>query len=92
MVEVSEGVITGSVEAQAQWGSALRWKSASNRLVNCLGNDPLVEGGGGAEFEFNRVLKTTAQREDFIYQISRKLLYFVKPHSEVFWFCRQSKG
>lgn len=46
MVEVSEGGITGSVEAQAQWGSALRRRSASNRLVNCLGNDPLVEGRG----------------------------------------------
>lgn len=44
MVEVSE--ITGSVEAQAQWESALRRRSASNKLFNCLGNDPLVEGGG----------------------------------------------
>lgn len=82
MVEVSEGGITGKVKAQAQWGSALRRRSASNGLVNCLGNDPLVECG--AELEFNRVLKTKGQKEGFIFKISRKLLYFVKPHSEIF--------
>lgn len=37
----------------------------------------------GAELELNRVLKTKAQKEDFIYKSSRKLLFIVKPHSEV---------